>query len=435
MANGLPTPQESDRALLEAAIASLEENAEYRAAEASRAVRAAAALRGDARQIGGRAAGARLAHLVLRMLRHPDMPLHPERVAGFLAEASGYLDEAPLDLLRTVEGAERVRRLIEMEPPLGRPDPIRVAAAADLKDLSAEEALAAYAAGHIDSLRLMAATGIRSFRRLLSALQDRGFHLPIKPTPTDDGRDDRDLLWELIAGREDPSLADGEARGDRRPTPEPSPDLDAIWLTKTPEDVSSQAALEAVAAELDTDAKGRHRRAARAMAAAAGLRGDAAAVGGEEARMRLVDWTLRAMRRAEGEHRGFFAALFLLQSLPGQPYLPPEEQDGPLELARTTEGAEQVERWFSSEQVFPIRTESGEPFPEGAVVEEAFTAYADGRISSQRLLEVTGLETFQDLLSGLLIRGLALPTAPTRGGPGQDDRELLWRLYAQPLHD
>ena len=434
MANKLPMPQEADRALLEAAIASLQENAEYREAEASRAVRAAAALRGDAGPIGGRAAGARLAHLVLIMLRHPDMPLRPERVAGFLAEASGYLDEAPLDLLRTVEGAERVRRLIEMEPPLGRPDPIRVAAAADLEDLSAEEALAAYTAGHIDSLRLMAATGIRSFGRLLSALQDRGFHLPVKPTPTGDGRDDRDLLWELIAGREDPSLADGEARGDRRPTPEPSPELDAIWPTETPGDVASQAALEAVAAELDTDAKGRHRRAARAMAAAAGLRGDAAAVGGEEARMRLVDWTLRTMRRAEGEHRGFFAAPVPLQPLRVS-LLQPEEQDGPLELAQTTEGAAQVERWFSSERVCPIRTGSGEPFPEGAVVEEAFTAYADGRISSQRLLEVTGLETFQDLLSGLLIRGLALPTAPARSDPGQDDRDLLWSLYAQPLQD
>lgn len=142
MANGVPATHEDDRALLKAAVTSLEEAAAYRKADASRAVRAAAALRGDDGPIGGQAAEARLVHLVLRMLRRPDMPWLPKRVASFLAEASGYLDRAPLDLLQSVEGAERVRRLIEGEPPLDRPDPNRVAAAADLEDLSAEEALA-----------------------------------------------------------------------------------------------------------------------------------------------------------------------------------------------------------------------------------------------------------------------------------------------------
>lgn len=105
------------------------------------------------------------------------MPTSPKSVARFVARASGYLDEAPLDLLRTVEGAERVRRLVELELPLGRPDPDRVAAAAELDDLTAEEAFAA--------ARVAAARARRRRRngRLPSVASGAGSSPPAAPWP------------------------------------------------------------------------------------------------------------------------------------------------------------------------------------------------------------------------------------------------------------
>jgi hypothetical protein len=431
-----PKMGDAEHALLAAVANSLDETAEYRRADAARAVRAAAALRGNAEPVGGEPARARLAHLVFRMLRRPETPTCPKWVARFVARASGYLDEAPLDLFRTVEGAERVRRLVELEPPLGRPDPDRVTAAAELDDLTAEEAFAAYAAGHIGSPRLMAITAIRSFGRIITALQDRGLQLPVRPSAVGGGRDDRDLLWTFEAGREEPSLTPEEPRGHRRPAPEPGPELETTWPTEVPGDADSRAALERVADELDAEAGSQHREAERAAAAALGLRGDAAAVGGEEARARLVDWALQLMRRSEGDHRAFLTALSLLQPLPHPEHAhPPEEGDGPLEMARTVEGAVLVERWLTSEGPALMHTGSGTPFPEGPAVDEAFTSYSEGRIDSQRLMEVTGIEAFYDLVIGLRMRGLALPTEPTIIGPGRDDRDMLWEVYVRPPHD
>ena len=428
---------DAEAGLLTAVAQSLDETSEYRKADAARAIRAAAALRGDAALIGGQAARARLAHLVLRMLRHPEHPTSPSWVARFVARGSGYLDEPPLDLFRTVEGAEWVRRLVEGEPPLSRPDPARVAAAAELDDLTAEEAIAAYAAGSIGSPRLVAVTGLRSFGSIITALQDRRLNLPTKPSPLGDGRDDRDLLWEFEAGREDPSLTPMVVRGARRPMPEPGPELEAAWPTEVPEDADSQAALDGVAAELDREAVHQQREADRAAAAAAGLRGNAPAVGGPEARARLVGWTLLLMRRSTHESRAFSTALCLLQPLPDpeQPYAPPEAGDGLLEMARTADGAARVERWLNSEDPAPVWTGSGKPFVDGPVVDEAFAAYAAGRIDSRRLMKETGIEAFHDLLFGLRTRGLTLPIVPSVVEPGRDDRDLLWEAYARPLSD
>jgi hypothetical protein len=358
-------------------------------------------------------------------------------VARFVARESGYLDEPPLDLFRTVEGAERVRRLVEVEPPLGRPDPARVAAAAELDDLTAEEAFAAYAAGGIGSPRLMAVTGIQSFGRIITALQDRGLDLPIRPSPRGDGRDDRDLLWEFEGGQEDPSLTPMVVRGARRLAPEPGPELDAAWPTEVPEDTDSRAALDGVAAELDKEAVSQQREADRAAAAAAGLRGDALAVGGLEARARLVDWTLRLMRSSKQDSQAFVTALSLLQPLPDpeQPYPAREEGDGLLEVAQRAEGAVRAERWLASEDPAPVMTGSGKPFPEGPVVDAAFAAYAAGHIDSRHLMEETGIEVFYDLLFGLRMRGLTLPIVPSAGGPGYDDRDALWEAYMRPLLD
>jgi hypothetical protein len=58
--------------------------------------------------------------------------------------------------------------------------------------------------------------------------------------------------------------------------------------------------------------------------------------------------------------------------------------------------------------------------------EEAFVAYAEGRIDSRRLMEVTGLELFFDVWGQLRMRGLWLPHLPSSLGPGRDDRDLLW---------
>jgi hypothetical protein len=128
---------------------------------------------GDAAPAGGEAARAGLAHMALRMLAQPDAAFRPDGVARFLWQQHGHLREAPLDLVRTVAGAEQVRRLVELEPPLERPDPARVAAAAQLDDLTAEEAFVAYAAGHIGSPRVMAITGLRSLEGIMAALTQR----------------------------------------------------------------------------------------------------------------------------------------------------------------------------------------------------------------------------------------------------------------------
>ncbi|MGK7871729.1 antitoxin Xre/MbcA/ParS toxin-binding domain-containing protein, partial [Falsiroseomonas sp. E2-1-a20] len=134
-----PTDRPDDALLAEVAEA-LDQTASSHRAGASRAACAAAVLRGDAAPVGGEAARARFAHLALRMLAQSEVAARPDWVAPFLWQQHGHLEGAPLDLVRTVAGAEQVRRLVEREPPLGRPDPARVAAAAQLDDLTAEEA-------------------------------------------------------------------------------------------------------------------------------------------------------------------------------------------------------------------------------------------------------------------------------------------------------
>ncbi|MBP0447627.1 DUF2384 domain-containing protein [Roseomonas sp. SSH11] len=416
----------------------LDETVGYRKADAARAARVASALRGDAGPIRGEAARARLAHLALLMLAMPEIASPgPVWVARFLSRRSGSLGEAPVDLVRTVEGAEQVRRLIQLEPSLGRPDPERVAAAANLDDLTAEEAFAAYAAGHIASPRLMAITGLRSIYRIISALTQRDLRLPVRPSRVSPDRDDRDLLWEDMSGREDPALLAEDIRAHHRPLPQSGPELDAAWPTVTPSDPASQAALDSVTAALDAEVTKQLAEADRAATAAAGLRGDAAAVGGDEARVRLVAWSTLMMGRAEGEHRAFTTSLFLLQPLedPDLPYSVQEDGDAALELARTAEGAAQVERWLDPRRSPPMVTVSGTILPPNPAAEEAFVAYAEGRIDSRRLMDVTGLDAFYDVWGHLKLRGLHLPVVPTPVAPGLNDRDLLWKSLAQQAED
>ncbi|MGK7871510.1 hypothetical protein [Falsiroseomonas sp. E2-1-a20] len=216
-----------DATLLAEVAEALDQTASSHRAGASRAACAAAVLRGDAAPVGGEVARARLAHLALRMLAQPEAAARPDGVARFMWQQHGHLREAPLDLVRTVVGAEQMRRLVEREPPLGRPDPARVAAAAQLDDLTAEEAFAAYAAGHIGSPWVRAITGLRSLYGIMTALTQRDLRLPTKPSPVGPDRDDRDLLWEDMSGREDPTLIAEDGHYARRPAPPPGSELEA----------------------------------------------------------------------------------------------------------------------------------------------------------------------------------------------------------------
>jgi hypothetical protein len=416
-----------DAALLTEVAEALDQTANFCRAGASRAACAAAVLWGDAAPVGGEAARARLAHLALRMLAQPDAAPRPDWVASFLWQQHGHLREAPLDLVRTVEGAEQVRRLVELEPPLGRPDPARVTAAAQMDDLTAEEAFAAYAAGHIGSPRVMAITGLRGLYGIMTALTQRDLGLPAKPSQVGPGRDDRDLLWENMSGRGDPALMAEDAEYHHRPAPLPGPELEAAWPSEVPDDASSLAALASVAAALDAEVAQQLAQADRAAAAAAGLRGDAMAVGGEEARARLVAWSLLLMRRLE-EHRAEGTAMILLQPLRevGGPYPFDPWGEGALELARTAEGAARVDRWLTPDEGTPVIMGLGTSLRPGVETEQAFVAYAEGCIDSRRLMEVTGLDRFFEVWGQLRMRGLQLPVVPTPVGPGRDDRDLLW---------
>ncbi len=63
--------------------------------------------------------------------------------------------------------------------------------------------------------------------------------------------------------------------------------------------------------------------------------------------------------------------------------------------------------------------------------DEAYAAYADGRIDSRRLMAVMGQTEFFQLWGQLALRGLSLPVVPTYVGPGRDDRDLLWEAMAR----
>jgi hypothetical protein len=316
-------------------------------------------------------------------------------VAGCLWQPLGHLREAPLDLVRTVAGAEQVRRLVERAPPLGRPDPARVAATAQLDDLTAEDAFAAYAAGHIGSPRVMAITGLRSLYGIMTALTQRDLRLPVRPSPVGPGRDDHDLLWENMSRRDDPALMAEDAGYHHRPAPPQGAELEAAWPSVVPSDASSLAALDSVAAALDAEVAQQLAQADRAAGAAAGLRGDAMAVGGEEARARLAAWSLLLMRRLE-EERAEGTATILLQPLRevDGPYPSDPRGEGALELARTAEGAARVDRWLTPDEGTPVIMGLGTTLRPGVETKQALVAYAEGRIDSRHLMEVTGLDRF-----------------------------------------
>ncbi|MGK7871574.1 hypothetical protein, partial [Falsiroseomonas sp. E2-1-a20] len=286
---------------------------------------------------------------------------------------------------------------------------------------------AAYAAGHIGSPRVLAITGLRSLYGIMTALTQRDLRLPTRPSQVGPGRDDRDLLWENMSRREDPALMAEDAEYHHRPVPPHGRELEAFWPSEVPDDAGSLAALADVAAALDAEVAQQLVQADRAAVAAAGLRGDAAAVGGEEARARLAAWSLLLMRRLE-EDRSEGTAMILLQPLrePDGPYPFDPWGEGALELARTAEGATRVERWLAPDEGTPVIMALGTTLRPGVETEQAFVAYAEGRIDSRRLREVTGLDRFVDVWGQLYMRGLRLPFVPTSVGSGRDDRDLLW---------
>jgi hypothetical protein len=196
-----------------------------------------------------------------------------------------------------------------------------------------------------------------------------------------------------------------------------------------PDDPAARATLDAVAVALDAVAASEETEAARA----------AAAVGGPEARARLVGWVsavVGAARRAgeEGVHAWRFAgAVFLLQPLlrHDPPFEPIAGGEGALELARTAEGAALVERWLVPQPgPDPARVVAATDLGD-LTADEAYAAYADGRIDSRRLMAVTGETEFFQVWGQLARRGLALPVVPTHVGPGRDDRDLLWEALAR----
>jgi hypothetical protein len=50
-------------------------------------------------------------------------------------------------------------------------------------------------------------------------------------------------------------------------------------------------------------------------------------------------------------------------------------------------------------------------------------------------MELTVMDTSNDLMAGLRLRGLTLPVGPTPIGPGRDDRDLLWEAYTRSARD
>lgn len=445
----MPVDDQSQSAILAKVADTLDARARGHRREAETARRGAAALRGEpdaVEALGGAAARARLAVLAARAVGRQEPPFAPADVARFLAIGGGLLDEVPLELVRTVEGAECVRRLVEREPPLAPPDPGRLTVAEHLDDLTPEEAFVAYAEGRIASPRLMAVTGLRSIYDVMGALTQRNLQLPRRPSPVGPGRDDRDLLWEHMGGREDPALVQTVPRYPR-PSPLPSPELDAAWPTAMPDDAATREALSTVTAALDAVAAERESEAARAAAAAAGLRGNAAAVGGEAARARLVTWaeTVVGWGKTQGENddlQAFGAAVFILQPLlePRPPFAVIAGGDGALELARTEEGAAMVDRWFADGEAVskpdPVRVVAATDLDD-LTPDEAYAAYADGRIDSRRLMALVGYGEgdFGQIWGELYMRGLKLPVVPTYVGPGRDDRDLLWETFGGRAED
>jgi hypothetical protein len=62
--------------------------------------------------------------------------------------------------------------------------------------------------------------------------------------------------------------------------------------------------------------------------------------------------------------------------------------------------------------------------------DEAYAAYADGRIDSRRLMAATGVDSMFQVWGQLALRELKLPVVPTYVAPGRDDRDLLWESMA-----
>jgi hypothetical protein len=442
----MPHDEPSRSARLAKVAESLDTTERNHGRESKTARRGAAALRGEpeaVKALGGEAARARLAVLAIRAVRREAYLSSPANLARFLIHggllAAG--GEVPIDLVRTVEGAELVRRLIEDEPPLPAPDPARLSQAEHLDDLTPEEAFVAYSEGRIASPRLMAVTGLRSINGVMSALTQRNLSLPRRPSPIGAGRDDRDLLWEVMGGREDHALLN-EAPSYPRPAPPASPELTAAWPTIVTDDADAREALASVADALDALAVECQALARRAAAAAAGLRGDAAAVGGETARTRLVAWAetvLDSTKAGEGEElRSLAAAVFLLQPLRElhPSFADMACGDGALELARSEEGAAMVDAWIASAErpkLEPARVIAAADL-EDLTPDEAYAAYADGRIDSRRLLALVGYQEsdFGQIWGELYGRGLKLPIMPTSISPGRDDRDLLWETFAGP---
>jgi hypothetical protein len=137
--------------------------------------------------------------------------------------------------------------------------------------------------------------------------------------------------------------------------------------------------------------------------------------------------------REDAQTWPFAGAVFLLQPLlaHGPPFEPIAGGRGVLELARTEEGAALVERWLVPPPgPDPARvvaaTDLGDLTPD-----EAYAAYADGRIDSRRLMALVGYQEsdFGQVWGELYRRGLKLPVVPTYVGPGRDDRDLLWETF------
>ena len=146
----MPTDDQSQLAILTKVADNLDARARGHRREAETARRGAAALRGEpdaVEALGGAAARARLAVLATRAVGRQEPPFTPADVARFLAIGRGMLEEVPLELVRTEEGAAMVDRWFAEGGAVPKPDPVRVVAATDLDDLTPDEAYAAYADG------------------------------------------------------------------------------------------------------------------------------------------------------------------------------------------------------------------------------------------------------------------------------------------------
>jgi hypothetical protein len=136
------------------------------------------------------------------------------------------------------------------------------------------------------------------------------------------------------------------------------------------------------------------------------------------------------MRSSSEEQRAFVVSMTLLRPLPdpARPDLDLDLANGPLELAQTSEGAARFEQWLTT----PPPMQASGLSADAAAVDEAYVAYAEGRIDSRHLMEMAGITQFHELVGGLHMRGLTMPVTPTVVGPGRDDRDLLWESYTQP---